>query len=596
MTIKQMPLNDQQFYPTPPALAEKMLDGVDFSVVDTILEPSVGKADLVLAAARKHYTEKCSSRVSLDVDAVEIDPYLREIAKYNFSKGKANEYWRPYRDLDHLSYRDRTEEQNREHERLRTEAEIIESVDFHLVHDDFLSYQTYKHYDLILMNPPFKDGDRHLLKALQIQEHGGTIVCLLNAETLRNPHTATRKLLQQKLTELDAKIEFVENAFGDGSCAERSAYVDVVIVKVSVPIAMPKSDLFDRMKKASEEKYIPDPEITSLVPGDFIDRALCLYQAEVSATMKFVREYFALKPYMNQSFIESEYNHSNPILSLAVNGESTYKSFDLPKYIRSVRLKYWRALFHNESFMGRLTSNLRDEFSKQVNKMENYEFSAFNIKQVLVEMNASMQEGVRQTILGLFDKLSAEHSWYPECAKNRHYFNGWATNKAHKVGMKCIIPSNGLFSSYSWSRETFDIYKAYSLLSDIEKALDYLNGDADIHRYNLRSFLDYANRNGQTRNIDCTYFKVDMFKKGTVHIKFRPEAQPLVDKLNIYAARGKNWLPPCYGRKKYEDMTTEEKGVIDSFQGEEAYAKVMLQGDYYLSDPAASVPMLVGNI
>ena len=57
------------------------------------------------------------------------------------------------------------------------------------------------------MNPPFSNGDKHLLKALQMQEKGGNIVCLLNAETLRNPYTESRKELIRQLDKYDADIE-----------------------------------------------------------------------------------------------------------------------------------------------------------------------------------------------------------------------------------------------------------------------------------------------------------------------------------------------------------------------------------------------------
>ena len=42
-------------YPTPRALAEKLLDGIDFDAVQTVLEPSAGKGDLDrLGRARLH--------------------------------------------------------------------------------------------------------------------------------------------------------------------------------------------------------------------------------------------------------------------------------------------------------------------------------------------------------------------------------------------------------------------------------------------------------------------------------------------------------------------------------------------------------------
>ena len=42
------------------------------------------------------------------------------------------------------------------------------------------------------MNPPFAQGEKHLLKALEMQERGGAIICILNAETIRNPNNLTR--------------------------------------------------------------------------------------------------------------------------------------------------------------------------------------------------------------------------------------------------------------------------------------------------------------------------------------------------------------------------------------------------------------------
>lgn len=565
-----------QFYPTPPSVAEKMLEGIDWKMIETILEPSAGKGDLILAAARKYREHDRWGRKTLDVDAVEIDPYLREICKYNFSEEKVGEY----------------------EDRWCDEVKIIESVDLHMVHDDFLTYHTYKHYDLILMNPPFADGDLHLIKALEMQKDGGMVVCLLNAETIRNPYTASRGLLKRKLQELGAEISFIEDAFSTD--AEREARVDVAVVRVSIPAAVHESTLFERMKKAAEDEYIPDEEISALVPSNYIDQAICHYNAEVAATMALIKEYNALKPYITQSLTDKKYGN-DPIISLVVKGDSDYRGLDVKKYMRMVRLKYWRALFSNEEFIGRLTSNLRSQFNKNVEKMADYEFSAFNIKQVMLEMNASMQQGVRDTIMNLFEKLTVEHSWYPECANNRHYYNGWKTNKAHKIGKKSIIPANGLFSSYSWDKDRgFDANAAYHILSDIEKAFDYLDGGHFTgSRYKLDSFLQYASERRQNRNIECTYFTVDLFKKGTVHIKFRPEAMPLVDRLNIYAAKGKSWLPPNYGKTSYEHMDAEDKAVVDGLNGdgtegsgEKAYAEILKDHTYYLGDPAGNTLML----
>ena len=58
----------------------------------------------------------------------------------------------------------------------------------------------------------------------------------------------------------------------------------------------------------------------------------------------------------------------------------------------------------------------------------------------------------------------------------------------------------------------------------------------------------------------------------------------LLKKFNIFGSQHKGWLPPSYGKKAYEDMTTEEKAVVNDFEGEKEYKKVMNNSRYYLFD------------
>ena len=571
---------NDQFYPTPPELAAKMLDGLDVDYVNSVLEPSAGKGDLVKAIVdKKRLRSGRYSGYKLDVDCCEIDPYLRQILSYNFSDERLG-------DIDPSGTG-----------RHIPEAEIIRATDLHIVHDDFLTYRSGKLYDLILMNPPFADGDRHLLKALDMQKDGGLVICLLNAETLNNPYTHTRQALAKKLKELNADVSFVEDAF---SSAERSARVDVAIVRVHIPQAVHESTIWERMKKAQEaDAPQPDPELRALVAGDYIDQAIQLYNTEVAACLELIREYRALVPYMQPSFSSEDKHYSSGILVLKVAGEGQYDSLSENRYMRAVRLKYWKALFNNEKFIGRLTSQLRERYQKTVDRMADYEFSAYNIKQVMVEMNAEMNQGVEEAIMGLFDKLTFEHSWYPECSQNRHYYNGWATNKAHKIGKKCIVPENMFESSWCGRKDNIDTYKAYSVLSDLEKSFDYLGGKTP-DGYDLNACLQLAKDGGKTRNIELKYFAIDIYKKGTTHIKFYSESMPLVERLNIYASQKKGWLPPNYGKSTYTNMSRAEKEVVDSFHGdgkegsgEKAYADVLRKADFYLTEPTQKLPALM---
>lgn len=586
-----------QFYPTPPSIAEKMLAGLDMMYVRSVLEPSAGKGDLIDAIGRKNLAMYQYDR-AIEVDFCEIDPYLRQICKYNFSDEKKHEIYEQYEPLQRRSFSALSESEKREHRRLDRELDLFRKTKVYCVHDDFLSYRTYKHYDLILMNPPFANGDEHLLRAIKMQERqGGSVICLLNAETVRNPYTGIRIQLAEKLKEYDAKIEYVENAFSD---AERKADVDVAIIRVHIPQPPPdESDIWKRMKKAVEEDDIPDPELHALITGDYIEQAITLYRTEVAATMELVRQYKALIPYMGRSLKGNESFDKMPILNLVVGDDNYLHGFDLDKYMRTVRLKYWSALFSNEKFIGRLTSELRDKYHEQINRMADYEFSAFNIKQVALEMQSEMTQGIEKAIMDLFEKLTYTHAYDPDFSSNKHYYNGWVTNKAWKIGKKCIIPTYGMFSWYKSSRETFYVSEAYKVISDIEKAFDYLDGGR-TGEINLLSRLEGASAQGKTRNIECKYFKIDIFKKGTTHIKFYPEAMPLVDRLNIYASQKKGWLPPRYGKARYKDMAADEKAVVDSFHGdgatgsgEKAYTEVMTNAAFYLAEPTQKLPALM---
>jgi len=589
---------NDQFYPTPDSVAEKMLAGLDWDMIETILEPSAGKGNLVECAIKKKLSRYGHNRHNLDIDCIEIDPYLRQILKYNFSEEKKNELGSQISKLKEKERYDHSQgrivglspTEKLELHRLENERDIIANADVHIIHDDFLTFKGRKRYDLILMNPPFMDGDKHLLKALEIQSNGGAIICLLNAETLLNPFTNSRQLLKNQLERYGAKVTFIENGFSN---AERKTDVTVAIVRIDIPRPVYKSTIYERMEKAAQQEEIHF-EVNDLVVGDYLEQAVQHFNVEVAASLELIREYEALRPYMTESLKgEQKSSGADAILTLTVGRESNYlQRVDVNKYLQKVRLKYWTALFENEKFMGKLTSNLRDMYRKTVDKMADYDFTMYNIKTILVEMNAGLIDGVKETILALFDKLTVEHSWYPETKANIHYFNGWRTNLAHKVGKKAIIPTHGMFSSYSWSKHTFDTSTAYNVISDIEKVFNYLDGGL-TQDVDLLERLKTADAEGRTRNIECKYFYIDLFKKGTTHIKFKN--LDLVEKLNIYAARNKNWLPPNYGRKAYAEMTSEEKNVIDSFQGAAEYARVMAMSGYFLSEPTKSVAMLTSG-
>lgn len=587
-----------EFYPTSEALAKKMIDGIDWNYVQTVLEPSAGKGDILKVMAKELRDEKNKP----EIDCIEIDGNLRQILKYNFSKEAEMEItlkkenvtqkygryvekaWNSHK---YHYYNDKREkiflpdEEQLKLEKLDDElAGFFRPDGIHIVHDDFLTYQAYKEYDLIIMNPPFSNGDKHLLKALDIQKNGGSIICLLNAETIRNPYTESRKQLAKLLERYEADIEYIEDAFLE---AERKARVDVALIKVCIPYNDNEQSLFEKFAETQEYAEPSPEESAELEVTDFIQAAVNRYKVEIQSGIELIRTYDRMLPYLNSSFDKKDkYGYEKPIIALT-DGESGYShNMTVNKYVKAVRLKYWKALLSNEKFIGRLTSKLQQEYRERVCSFADYDFSEFNIRVLSIEMNSQIKSGIEEEIVKMYEKLTEEHSYYPECAKNRHLYDGWKTNKAWKIDKKSILPCYGVFSSWNGQPR---VYEAHGLLADIERVLNFFDGHmaAEIDLYRQ---LDSNFRRGVTKNIQCKFFNVTFYKKGTVHITFTcPE---LIDRFNIYVGKGKNWLPPSYGKKKYKDMTSEERTVIDSFQGEKEYNKVLQRADYYLASPTES--------
>lgn len=569
MNIVEYTQEDNQFYPTPENIADKMLACVDWYVVNTILEPSAGKGDLVMAITKRtRRLSRYSHNYYPDIDVIEQDKYLRSILLSEFGKDSAAlaDLYRKKREFDHLAYSYLTEEQKAREKALEKEIEIRKQ-EIHLVGDDFLNFSTSKKYDLIVMNPPFADGDRHLLKAIELQERfGGQVICILNAETITNPYSNTRKVLKNTLLKYGAEVEFINDAFAQ---AERKADVDIAMVKVTVPAAVKTSFMFDELKKAKEIE-MKEREERGIVSTDPLQNMVDMFNFEVTGAIKMFQEF--------DSFSK---NIGCTEIGITLYKEGRHISFTVNEYLQQVRRKYWEKFFNNPQFVGALTSNLQKKFRSMVDKLVDYDFSMHNIQTIMRQMESEMVQGVEDTIMALFDKLSEQHSWYPETQNNIHYFNGWATNKAHKINKKVILPTHGNFSDYHWNQDgrTFSETGVYDNLVDIEKVFNYLD-DGETQPIDLRETIRQANEAGQTKNIDTKYFTFTIYKKGTTHIKFKNQA--LLDKFNIYGSQRKKWLPPNYGKATYQEMTDEEKAVVDDFQGEAAYNEVLRNKDYYL--------------
>ena len=525
----------EEYYPTPEKLLDAITFNVDWEKVETLLEPSAGTGNICEYLRKERTKIKRYSRYGviqeyefkyipeIEIDCIEIEPEFRAILK---DKG------------------------------------------FRIVHNDFLTYETCKHYDMILMNPPFNVGARHLLKAIELQEQtGGEIICILNAETIKNPYTHERQDLQSKLAKYQAEVKYYEKAFAE---SDRPTEVEVAAVRMIVPKREYESRIYEELREKEYEVHAESEPSYEVSEQDIVKMFVSLYKREVEWGLRLYQEYCAMKKNCLDGISQVEVKIRS--------GEcgSEYK-FSVNDYIKYVRGKYWEKLFRHPRITGRLTSNLQSEYLSQIDKLSAYDFSYWNIKTIQEELSRRLVSGVESSILELFEELSYEHSYDEDLKHNIHYYNGWKTNSAWKINRKVIIPLRVHTDNQFLNP---NLHRAVCKLADIEKVLNYLD-NGETCGTDIESELREADRSGNFRKIQLKYFEVTFYKKGTCHLTFRDER--LLKKFNIYGSQGKHWLPKEYGKRKYEEMSFDERAVIESFEGKDSYEETLRESEYYLS-------------
>ena len=529
------------FYPTPSSLVSKMLDSINWNVISTILEPSAGKGDIADAINRKwkfHRGNQYSrENQQADIDCIEIDPNLRAILK---------------------------------------------DKNLRVVHDDFLTYTTCKKYSLIVMNPPFDQAAKHILRAIQLLQDGGQLIALCNAETLRNPCTNERDLLRRKLEEGKAKIEYLKDEF---RTAERKTDVEIAMIRFEKPVSELSHLILDHLKPAHRYVDMPEKEAQAMTKSDFVEAILDRYNYEVETAVHLIQETEACQRVLNQPVVGDTAYCSSPFeLNMGNNARASVN-----EAVKRIRKKYWSALFTSPNFMNQLTSNLRNLLNKRVEELANYEFSKFNIMQIVQQMNVQVNDGVEKTIMDLFDDWTRKYH-YDDHSTNRHYFDGWKTNDAFAVNKKVIIP---MYAYSQWSG-SFDLdYTCREKLTDIERVFNYLDGGR-TPEIPLKDVLTNATKARQTKKIETKYFFLTFYQKGTCHLEFKD--MNILARFNIFAAKGKNWLPPSFGKKRYKDMSADEQKVAKSFMGTaDKYDKVVQYAHYFLAPVTDTNQLKIGG-
>ncbi len=406
------------------------------------------------------------------------------------------------------------------------------------------------------MNPPFSEGARHLLHALHIMERGGEVRCILNAETIRNPCTNERKELAALLNKYNARITYKQDAF---THAARKTAVEVALVAVTIPPAPPVSRIRLELNAETTQRYKAAPDLAALVSNDPITAAVERYNAAADGLARLYEEYNGISSLFTLPKKQGDSSAPAPCVSLT-------KSYN--NALCDLRAIYWEQLFDLPQIRDAMTQTMQNDYHKRLNDLRHYDFTPYNILTVREEISHNIVSNIESEIIRLFDDWTSTH--YADYSKNIHYYNGWCTNSAYKVNKRVIFRCN----AYSVYSDDFYPTFAEDKIANIEKTLHFLDTNGTAYNGDdLRATLKAAEASGQTTKIKLHYFTATFYKKGTCHIEFTNA--DVLKSFNIFASQKKGWLPPSYGKKTYHDMSTADRAVVDSFEGETSYNDTM---------------------
>lgn len=415
---------------------------------------------------------------------------------------------------------------------------------------DFLTYSGLTQFDTILMNPPFSNGEDHLLKAIQIL-YSGQISCVLNAQTIKNPNTTKKLALLNKLKELNATIEFHQHIFRDPT-AERKSSVEIAHIYINVVRDL-HEDLLkncnDFVKPHNDQAF--DDEIKDVANKDSIISIVDSYNLTCNKGIQFIHSYYSQTKYL------SGY--------LTVVGSEETNRFRKPtiqeltnSFLDDVRFDYWNKVIKLPDFQKRLTEEKTKQFVESIKKHSNLEFTVSNIRAFFDNLINSYENTLIDAVESIFDAMTYKYSWFEaEHNKTVRYYNGWKTNDSFMVNKKVILP----YIRYnSWGSGWTLQCDCLEKLNDIDKVMNYFEGKSSYTSIE-QATKPFKSIVGQL--IESEFFKLRFYKKGTLHLTFKSE--DLRRRFNIMAGKKKGWLPADYGNVPFEDLPPEKQNIVTSF-------------------------------
>ncbi|WKN46455.1 DUF4942 domain-containing protein [Tunicatimonas pelagia] len=496
----------KEFYPTPQEVIEKML--APYRPSDerfararykrytglqgkTILDPSAGKGDLL-----DFITENTDRYDDVECFCCEVHPELQN---------------------------------------------ILRQKDYQLIQEDFLSYQGDYFFDLIVMNPPFSNGDEHLLKAWQILKEGD-IVCLFNSETINNPYTQRRQHLKE-IIEMHGEVEDLGQVFLD---AERKTAVRCSIVRLHKDAEESVFDFsFDTVTRNQDVQFTEETMESTVATRDVVENMATQQRKLQESYLNLLRAYQQMKFYSQGIFKGRKSAEEVAEKARKKGGRKGYNYF-----LAATKQEMWQCVLNAINMDQFMTHQVRQDFESFSRNQGHMDFTKENVASLVAMLFENRYTILDRAVVNVFDIFTSYHQ------ENRLHVEGWKTNDRWKVNRKIILPYWIKFGEYDSADHyqrygsTFSTsYSHHSEYSDVDKVMCYLKGIPYERCQNVYDTLDKTFKQiGKIRpgdKVDNTceseFFHIKFFKKGTIHLGFKDTW--LWDEFNLRACAGKQWLP-----------------------------------------------------
>lgn len=403
-----------------------------------------------------------------------------------------------------------------------------------LVGLDFFAFEGGEVYSHVVMNPPFAQGARAVLKAWDMLWEG-EVTAIINAETVRNPFSAERARLV-KLIEDHGSVEFIADAF-QGPEVEREANVEIALVHLVKPAECAQDWIGDLLTSmaidTNEESEFKLPGELAL-PKSFVETQCAAFRAAVKAMREAVRMEAVATHYANRI------GHTMAEMNGAPRKSG--EAFDVRRTLESrygdLKDRAWSSVLRSTETLSRLSQKVQRQAESQFESIKKLDFTESNVYGFLLGLVESQPEMQLDMACDVFDTITRYHS------DNTVFYRGWKSNDKHRTcGMRIrtsrfILPGH---RADSWRSSPG--WETQQLLADFDKVFAMLDGKRQPDEGLCKVFTDrYADLKHGAR-VSSSYFDIRYYPgAGTIH--FFARDKKLVDRLNRVVGRRRQWLPP----------------------------------------------------